>query len=66
MNNVPAHVWAFLIGLVGIIGIIVLAATSHPVPSVLPTVTIAALAAGAGISVPAGVIGSSAAPKVPA
>lgn len=53
MSTMPAHVYAFLIGLVGVVGIIVLAATSHPVPSILSTVTIAAVAAGAGIAIPA-------------
>lgn len=52
MSTWPAHVYAFAIGLVGVVGIIVLAATSHPVPSILSTITIAAVAAGAGIAIP--------------
>ncbi len=52
MNRIPAHAYAFAIGLVGLVGIIVLAATSHPVPSILSTITIAAVAAGAGIAIP--------------
>ncbi len=52
MSGIPAHAYAFLIGLVGLVGIIVLAATSHPVPSILSTITIAAVAAGAGIAIP--------------
>lgn len=63
MSSWPAHVYAFLIGLVGTVGIIVLAATSHPIPSTLTTITIAALAAGAGIAVPTAI--AAKAPTVP-
>ena len=62
MSNWPAHVNAFLIGLVGTVGIIVLAATSHPIPSTLTTITIAALAAGAGIAIPSATSTKSASP----
>lgn len=52
MGNLPAHVYAFIIGLVGLVGIIVLAATSHPVPEILQVVTVAAVTGGAGLAIP--------------
>jgi hypothetical protein len=67
--NLPGHVYAFLIGLVGLVGIIVLAATSHPVPQILTVVTVAAVSAGAGLSVPAistGVATKEGGPQPPA
>lgn len=61
MTNMPAHVYAFIIGAIGLVGIIVLSATSHPVPTVLSTITIAAVTGGAGLAYPS-TSGSSSSP----
>lgn len=50
--KLPAHFYAFVVSLVGLVGIIVLSALHVAVPSVLSEVTIAALAAGAGLAYP--------------
>lgn len=50
--KLPAHVYAFAVGFAGLVGIIVLAATSHPIPTILQIVTASAVAAGAGIAIP--------------
>jgi hypothetical protein len=65
MTTAPAHVYAFLIGLVGIVGIIVLAATSHPIPTILSTITIAAVSAGAGLAIPSASGTAAKAPTIP-
>lgn len=48
--KLSAHLAAFAVALVGLVGIIVLAALSHPVPTVLQEVTLAALVGGAGLA----------------
>ena len=50
--KLPAHFYAFAVSLVGLVGIIVLSAIGHPVPTVLQEVTVAALVGGAGLAVP--------------
>ena len=50
--TIPAHVYAFFISLVGLVGIIVLSCLNKTVPDVLQVVTVSGLAAGAGIAIP--------------
>lgn len=50
--NIPAHVFAFIIGLVGLIGIIVLIALHDTVPDILQVITVSAVTAGAGLAIP--------------
>lgn len=52
--NAPAHVYAFAIALVGLIGIIVLSALHDVVPEILQVITVAAVTGGAGLAVPSG------------
>ena len=52
--KLPVHFYAFAVSLVGLVGIIVLAGTGHPIPNVLQEVTIAALVGGAGLAIPTG------------
>ena len=50
--SVPAHVYAFLIALIGLVGIIVLSALHDTVPEILQVITVAAVTGGAGLAVP--------------
>jgi len=53
---------AFVLAGIGLVGAIVLAAMSKTIPANLWTVTLAALAGGAGISMPATPVASTAPP----
>lgn len=57
--NVPAHVYAFLIALVGLVGIIVLSALHDTVPEILQLITVSAVTAGAGLAVPSSTTAST-------
>jgi hypothetical protein len=52
VTSAPAHVYAFLIALVGLVGIIVLSALHDTVPEILQVITVAAVTGGAGLAVP--------------
>jgi hypothetical protein len=58
--NVPAHVYAFAIALVGLVGIVVLSALHDTVPQILQVITVAAVTGGAGLAVPSTSVPSTA------
>ena len=59
------HVLAFFVGVIGILGVIVLTAMNHPIPTILSGVTVAAISGGLGLSVPSSGTPPTTVPQAP-